>query len=91
MKCPVCKEELDDQVPDMEGVFGELFYDGEKIRITSEVTIEADFCHAFDKEGFILDEPHPLVASIKAEFDSNGMCTTFDVLEIFEKGRENSG
>ena len=88
MRCPVCREELGDQVPDKEGVLGELFYNGEKVRITSDVTLEADFYHARDKEGFALDESHPLVAVIRAQFDSSGKCTAFDVLEIRKKSRE---
>ena len=80
--CPVCGKGLGDQVPDMEGVLDELFYDGNKVRIVSEVTLEADFCHARDEKGFTLDESHPLAAVIKAQFDSKGRCTAFDIAEI---------
>lgn len=50
MKCPVCGKGLGDQVPDKESVLDELFYDGGMVRIVSEVTLEADFYHARDRE-----------------------------------------
>jgi len=82
--CPVCGGMLREQLPCMEGVLGDLFWDTKRIRIvTSETVIECDFDHQRDEENenFPLDVPHPLVAEIKMLFD-NGECTTFDILEV---------
>ncbi|MBU7025439.1 MAG: hypothetical protein HXS48_00745 [Theionarchaea archaeon] len=82
--CPVCGGLLREQLPCMEGVFGDLFWDTKRIRIvTSETVIECDFDHQRDEEdeNFPLDVPHPLVAEIKMSFDK-GECTAFDILEV---------
>ena len=82
--CPVCGGLLKEQLPCMEGVLGDLFWDTKRIRIvTSEMVIECDFDHERDEENenFPLEVPHPLVADIKMSFDK-GKCTTFDILEV---------
>jgi len=82
--CPVCGGLLREQLPCMEGVLGDLFWDTKRIRIvTSEMVIECDFDHERDEEdeNFPLEVPHPLEADIKMSFDK-GECTAFDILEV---------
>jgi len=82
--CPVCGGLLREQLPSMEGVHGDLFWDTKRICIvTSETVIECDFDHERDEEdeNFPLEVPHPLVAEIKMSFDK-GKCTAFDILEV---------
>ncbi|KYK32937.1 MAG: hypothetical protein AYK19_14705 [Theionarchaea archaeon DG-70-1] len=82
--CPVCGGLLKEQLPCMEGVLGDLFWDTKRIRIvTSETVVECDFDHERDEENdnFPLEVPHPLVADIKMSFDE-GECTAFDILEV---------
>jgi hypothetical protein len=81
--CPVCREKLEDQMPDTEFVLGELCYTGERIRIVTQyVVIEVDFDHAHDVNGFTLDEPHALTAVIKIGFDRSGKAISSDVLQL---------
>ena len=81
--CPVCGEELEDQMPDAECVLAELYYTGERIRIVTQyVVVEVDFDHAHDEDGFTLDEPHALTAVIKIVFDRSGKAISSDVLQL---------
>jgi hypothetical protein len=83
--CPVCGKELCNQLPCRESVLGDSLVLTKYIRIVnSEITVECTFYHDHDEadEDTFLEEPHQLVAVIQMVFDSSGVCTVFDIVDI---------
>ena len=83
--CPVCGKELCNQLPCRESVLGDSLILTEYVRIVnSEVTVECRFYHERDEadEDTFIEEPHKLVAVIRMVFDSTGVCTVFDIVDI---------
>ena len=83
--CPVCGKELCNQLPCRESVLGDSLILTEYVCIVnSEVTVECRFYHERDEadEDTFLEEPHKLVAVIRMVFDSTGVCTVFDIVDI---------
>lgn len=86
--CPVCKKVLhSDNLPDRNSVITENILYGGGIRIVdSEVRILCQFKHRYDEKCNSLKEPHELIAVILAQFDNEGRCTSFEIVEILKGG-----
>jgi hypothetical protein len=52
--------------------------------VDSVILIARKFFHDRDEDdgNFSLENPHPLMAVIKAVFDSAGTCTEFEILDV---------
>ncbi len=81
--CPICGKSLNKNVPTKSEIIDDELYDGEIRIINSRITIKYQFDHYYDEEeNMTMEKPHQLTVFIGAAFDSTGVCTVFDILEI---------
>ena len=84
--CPVCGGKLSRQLPSMKGTLEDpsLFPLNLTI-VDSVILIVRKFFHDRDEDdgNFSLENPHSVMAVIKAVFDSAGACTEFEILDVY--------
>jgi hypothetical protein len=83
--CPVCGKPLGkENLPSIESVILDKIYYHNGIRfVNSKLFMELEFSHYIDEElGVPLEDPHEVQVVVRAEFDSKGTCTTFDIIEL---------
>ncbi|KYK32606.1 MAG: hypothetical protein AYK19_15305 [Theionarchaea archaeon DG-70-1] len=81
--CPVCGKLLHkNNLVDAKSIVEDNLYYVGGILIVSDVWLHCDFEHRYDEDGMTLDEPHNLVAVVKAAFDKKGDCIHFDIMDI---------
>ena len=87
--CPVCGKTISQEfLPDPKGFVDERLYQYGGVRIVSHVILECTFWHFFDEdENMTMPEPHELIATVEANFNRNGKCIAFHILEIRPAGR----
>ena len=84
--CPVCGGKLSRQLPSMKGTLEDPYFFPLNIRIVDSVILIArKFFHDRDEDdgNFSLENPHSVMAVIKAVFDSEGACTEFEILDVY--------
>jgi len=81
--CPVCEKPLHtSNLVDMKSIVEDNLYYVGGVKIVSDTILHCDFEHRYDEEGFTLENPHPLVATVKAAFDITGDCIHFTIVDI---------
>ncbi len=83
--CPVCGKPLGRiNLPNMESVIEHELSLGEENRIiNSRFLLETTFTHLADeKEVVPLEDQHLVTSLIEVEFNGEGVCTKFDILEV---------
>lgn len=85
--CPVCKTPLNtiNLVDAKSIVHDNLYYVGGILIADSHMCLYCDFEHRYDENGNTLENPHPLIAKVRAVFDTSGECVHFDILEVHQK------
>lgn len=81
--CPVCGEPLQgNNLVDAKSIVEDNLYYVGGVLIVSDVWLHCNFEHRYTEEGTTMENPHKLVAVVKAAFDKKGKCFTFDIVEV---------
>jgi len=81
--CPVCGRPLhDDNLVDAKSIVEDNLYYVGGVLIVSDVWLHCNFEHRYTEEGTTMENPHKLIAVVKAAFDKKGKCITFDIVEV---------
>lgn len=84
--CPVCGEEINVvNLPDKGSVVEDTLDTIEGLRFVGPVVVLVDFEHQFSDLGVSLENPHSLVAVTKCDFDGEGRCRSFKIVEVRER------
>ncbi len=86
MICPVCRKEVHEvNLPDVKSVVEDRLSWVGFVIVDSFVRLLVDCEHRFADRDITLDNLHEFTAVVTCEFDSEGACTHFEVIEIRAK------
>jgi len=81
--CPVCGRPLHgNNLVDAKSIVEDNLYYVGGVLIVSDVWLHCNFEHRYTEEGTTMENPHKLIAVVKAAFDKKGKCITFDIVEV---------
>ncbi len=86
MICPVCRREIHEvNLPDVKSVVEDRLAWVGFVIVDSSVCVLINCEHRFADREITLDNLHEFTAVVTCEFDSQGECTHFEVIEIRAK------
>ncbi len=84
--CPVCGKDIHEvNLPDVKSVVEDRLAWVGFVIVDSSVCLLVDCEHRFADQEITLDNLHEFTAVVTCEFDSEGACTHFEVIEIRAK------